>query len=108
MHVCSESPEKRVSVQSGIREDFPERVALTLNLKEAVRISKAGDRRGKGGRHPATQGRQYEQWLRSLRDESFCSELARGRCAWDRPAVAQWREIRREAWPNCLGKFWVK
>lgn len=45
--VCSESPEKRVSVRSGIREDFPERVTLPLNLKDIVRISQAGDRRGR-------------------------------------------------------------
>lgn len=84
--MCSESLEKRLSIRSGIREDFPERATLTPKLKAILRISKAGERRGKGGQHPARQGRQCEQGHRRLRNRSFFVEPARVRWGWDRPA----------------------
>lgn len=65
--MCSEGPEKRAAVRAGIREDLLERVTLTLNLREVVKISKAGGRRGEGGKRLARQRRQHEQWLRSER-----------------------------------------
>lgn len=83
--VCSESPEKRAAVRSGIREDFLERVTLTLNLREVVKISKAGDRKGKGGKHLPGRGDSTSNGS-GLRDRNFCLEVTRGWCAWDRPA----------------------
>lgn len=40
--MCSESPEKRLSIRAGIREGLPERVTLTPNLKAILRLARQG------------------------------------------------------------------